>query len=664
MMIFLIPLVTSLEFGIKDEMDPGQINWPKSDWSVNPIELSSNNAGDLSDIKFTFNPSTTLASGVFLVNFPDGFPDKTRHISGVSLISGQDITLTIQSVQLPSTKGVYGPVSIMTRVSEQGNVVDLNKVFSNIPVSEKRAGAKANSLQVSFEDADSALIFSKQSLVFSFVLSQDLWKHDLFKLQVDQKFLLEEEKCESLVSFIKGSSQNDSSMIECEFISSESTLYIYGLSNDLSISDISSTGSVVVEFKVSTFTMPDSAYAASDFTWNMFVFRYGTNTVIDEYTGKGPSIINGDITIKSWSPSNYLPASQVVSGLTTYMDLVFTLSHTVPSSGQLIVAFSGIDVKKTVWKSDSSQSVSSGSSSFLLVSPYIGGTCSVATNQVSCKDFSQDINPGTLTVSVLARFSGSSAQVSYVVTMTQDGNLIDRNLEGLSIVYPISVKQQVLSHFTVQFASDNAGTLVSDTMSTAIAYICFKAPVSIPKTTILTLYLPINTGSEKDFTIGLSQTTLKAKLLSSSSLLASGYNFLTSSLVSLSDPTISAGKLVISLSGLSSSTTLTDYLYIFLTSDASSSVPGVKLPRSASTLSTMYEAVLNFSVNGLIYKSSQAITVTPMSLGATASLLCTEKALKGIPLSISFLPPTSYSLDSGSKLIVEVKFDSNYESDL
>lgn len=664
MLILFFIYTQALEFGTKDQIDPGVLYWPKSDWSVNPIQMDSNCAGDITDIVFTFNPSTTLASGVFVATFPQGFPDATMFISNINLIAGQDVSVTIPSVQLPSEKGEYGPVSIMTRSSESGNIIDFNKIFALIEISDKKSKAKANSLKISFKTSDSALITSEEFLVFNFSLTQDLWNHDLIRVEIDHHFVLKVEECYSQVSFIGGHSSSDPSLLECEYVESEGFLYIYGLSNDLIISEVSTTGSVDVSLLVGTFITPEAAYPASDFEWNISIFRYGTNTVVEQYTGKGPIIINGEIIIKYWKPSNKLSPSEIVSGLTTFMDLQFVLTHSVPKQGSFIIKFSGIDIKDTVWKSDQSQSTTSGSTDYLLVSPYIGGTCSLLSNQILCQDFYEDISPGTLTITTLTQFTGSSASISYIVTGNADNDLIDRFIEGYTITYAISVEQQLFSHFTVQFAEDNEGNYISDTMADVLMYVCIKLPVSLTDTDSFTIYLPINPSVEKDLTAGLAETTLKLRLLSSSTLLTAGYNFLTSSLISLSDPVVSSGKITMSLTGLTTDTTSTDYIYFFFSSDSGSSLPGITLPMSASNSATKYEAIINTTISKIIYKSAQVLTISPSSFGATASLLCTDQGVLGLPLTVNIFPPISYSLDIGSKLIVEVTFDDTIETDL
>ena len=108
------------------------------------------------------------------MSFPTGFSESSRTVTGISCIAGQDISVTVPSVQLPSIAKTYGPLVIMTRVSESGNIVDMNKVFTNIPVANAKPAAKANSLLVSFTDQNSIYVSSLCSLIFSFNLSEDL----------------------------------------------------------------------------------------------------------------------------------------------------------------------------------------------------------------------------------------------------------------------------------------------------------------------------------------------------------------------------------------------------------------------------------------------------------------------------------------------------------
>ena len=298
----------------------------------------------------------------------------------------------------------------------------------------------------------------------------------------------------------------------------------------------------------------------------------------------------------------------------------------------------------------------------MYISPYIGGTCTITSVSITCKNFASIIKPGTLKISTLALFSGSSATLESVTTTDSIGNLIDTSIYSITIKYPTSTQQNLLSYFSVTFTSDNSGTLIANTMSSSIMFICFNVGVAVPKTTILSLILPINQGSVKDFSIGTG-TTVRARLLTSATKLT-GYTFLTGSLITLTDPIISSNEITISLSGLTTSTTAGYYTYIFLTLDTASQFPTFTLPRTATNTATRYEAVLKFTVNNIIYSGSQVLTILPTSLGATATLLCTDKNTPGLPLTINIIPPISYSLDTGNELVIELEFDSNYPNDL
>lgn len=660
--IFLLTFISSLDFGTKDDMDPGHISWPRSLWSINPISLSSNHAGDLSDITFTFCPSTTLTSGIFYVEFPDGFSETSRSISGISFISGEDISVTITSIQLPDTEGVYGPLSIMTRVAEKGNIVDINKVFSTIPISDKKSVAKANSLSINFQDPDTVFISSSCSLIFNFTLTQDLWNHDLLTLTVDSHFTLNDPICQSLVGFFIGVDDQDPSLLSCVFDNEQYKLYIYGFNEDLVLAITSSTGSAEVSILITGFKNPPASYPASDFTWELSIQRYGTFVVIEQYIGNGPTVIPGFISIDSWEPHSYLKSSEIVSGQVIYMDLIISLEHNVPKNGALYITFSGVDIKSTVYLSDATQTTATGNSDYLFIAPYIGGNCVLTSVKITCENFNNDLSPGTYTIATLPKFTGTSASLIFIITTGPFGNLIDINLDGIRIFYPRVTSHQKPTFYSVFFATDNTGIYTANTMDDAILYLGFQVPVAVPKTTSLTLYFPVSQSSEKDFLFG-TIGSVKSKLLSSSTPVV-GYNFFTGSLIGLSDAVVNSNSIEVSLSGLSSSVTANDYIYIYLTFDAASTLPAFSLPMTATNTATRYEATLNFTIDDIVYKASQILTILPTDLGATANLLCTDQGVLGVPLTISFVPPLSYALDSGTKLIVEVLFDNNYSNDL
>ena len=661
-LLLTLLLVNCLEFGSKTSIDPDYLFWPHSSWNVNPVAMTSNHAGDIADITFTFTPSTTLASGIFYVGFPKGFPVASRFVTNLSFISGVDISVKVPSVQLPSASGVYGPISIKTRVSSNGNIIDINKIFTTIPISPPKPVAKANSLQVSFLQASTSIISSPCSLLFDFVLSVDLWKYDLLTLHVDSNFPLVSPTCTSGVPYLAGSDITSPSSISCWYDPTVSLLYIYGLSQDITVDLLSSTGAVPMNLQITGFTNPSISYPASDFTWNLVITRYATSTVVQQFVGNGPTVIPGTITVTSWTPHNGMAAAEIVSGQVLYMDLVVGLEHAVPKTGIITVVFSGIDIYNTVWSSDATQTTSAGSTQFLLVSPYLGGTCATSRVQITCSNFAADLSPGSILFSTLSAFSGSSAKLVSVTTSDSLGNLIDLQYNSIIIRFPISISEQVIPYFTLQFASDNAGTYTANTMSSALMYICFKVNVSVPPATTISLSLPLVRSLSKDLYI-TAGASVKANLLSSATLVT-GYNFLIGSLIGLSDPVVSSNNITISLAALATSTTANNYIYIYLTSDAASTSPAFTLPMAATNTATMYESTISFKVGAIGYKASQALTILPSSLGATASLLCTSVSTPGIPLTVTFTPPLSYSLDIGSSLVVELEFDNNYPSDL
>lgn len=661
-LVVLIGILSALEFGAKDAMDPGYLYWPKTQWNVNPISMTSNHAGDIADITFTFTPSTTLPSGILYVGFPSGFKDTSQIVEGVSFVSGEDISVTFLSVQLPNDPGVYGPISLMTRVSANGNIVDINKIFSTIPIAATKSVAKANSLQVSFDSTSSNQITSSGNLLFNFTLSQDLWKNDLLTISVDSHFTLTSPKCTSEYEYFTGV-DDDLTVISCTFDSSLSLLYLYGLNVDIDLAVISSTGSLPMSFKVSGFTNPSINYPASDFNWDLVITRYATSTVIEQFTGNGPTVIPGSITVNYWKPHNGLASSEIVNGQILYMDLSLTTEHLIPSTGVITIVFSGIDILNTVWVSDATQTITSGTTGFLYINPYLGGTCTTTKVEIVCSNFENDINPGIIIVSTLSKFSGSSAKLISVTSTDSIGNLIDFQYIPTVIKFPISIKEQVLPYFSLQFASSNAGTYIADTMSSTLMYICFKIGVAVPASTFISITLPLEVNTiKKDFLI-TAGTSVKANLLDSATAVTD-YSFSTGSLIALSDPVITSNNLTISLSSLSASIPANDYIYIYLTKDSISTLPTFALPRASTNTGTMYEATISFTISSIIYKASQVLTILPSSLGATATLLCTSTDTPGIPLTISFTPPVSYVLDSGSTLAIGVKFDNNYPNDL
>jgi hypothetical protein len=96
-------------------------------------------------------------------------------------------TFTVANVANPSTAQGYGPFKIVTRHGVNGQIMDANYVFGSVGI----AGAHGtiSNLTVAYVATSSGLInATSQSVNFTFTISRDLWKHDMFVIKFDNNF--------------------------------------------------------------------------------------------------------------------------------------------------------------------------------------------------------------------------------------------------------------------------------------------------------------------------------------------------------------------------------------------------------------------------------------------------------------------------------------------
>ena len=116
---------------------------------------------------------------------------------------------------------------------------------------------------------------------------------------------------------------------------SNGDIEIYGLSDD-----VFSAGSLQVEIKVTGFTTP--MVNATSFSWELTIYRFGTETVIADYDGTSSpvTLTAGSISIISLTP--YLTdscTSNFVKGIATFYMTIFSTSHEVPADGVIEVVY-------------------------------------------------------------------------------------------------------------------------------------------------------------------------------------------------------------------------------------------------------------------------------------------------------------------------------------
>ncbi|OMJ82676.1 hypothetical protein SteCoe_16546 [Stentor coeruleus] len=630
---------SGITLGSQDSFDPGVLSWSKTTWVPSPIYLETSNAGSTTQVTVFAHTETSLNLGVLCVSFPTGFVVSSSCVSDITVDEDMDFSVTFDSVVLPSSVGIYGPVKVYTATSETGNIYDLNTNFATILITAK--ASTGSGLDIS---AENTYVQSKTAVLVTFTIKEDMWEHDSVIIEYPQSFSVSNPTCESISDSDTLYLVGPNGMPELMCIVESDIIHIYGIGNDILLDSLDST-SLTLKIKISGFTTPNVAFSTPNLpTWNLYTKRL--NHIIETYTKAGPTLAPKVLSITSFSPKI---SQTLISGLTTYMVLSFTLSCSIPTTGTLSFTFTGLDLAFTSWKKDASQLPSSGTTSYYSLSTSISSECTITQTSLSCASFTSIMPSGTYTLTIYPKFTSSTSSV--VIETSDGGYSIERSA---AYSKSLSAVGTMLTYGHLKFSVDNTGTYSAATGSDVIGYFCIKSPVSIPLSTEITLNLPYSLGAG-DMKI-TAESTIKGNMLKSSTQIDHYYD---ETLTSLQNPTASEGKIVISLAA---DTQIADYIYIYLTSDDIGTLPAFTLPYASSDISTNYEYTVSITVDSKEYIYAGPLTILVSSVvSITKELLCTT-SFEGLPYEISFMSPYNFQPSSGS-LYISIDFE-GFDDDL
>jgi len=156
-------------------------------WYNNPIELSENNEST-SGVTYTFNfaCTTAITMGSMSITFPTGYSSHTTTTFATSLVVGTN-SVDVTAVTNPTSPGGYGPFKLVTRNVANGQIIDANYAFGSVGIAAT-AGSISNLSLVYASNSANTINLTSQSVNFTFTISRDLWKHDMFVIVFDSKF--------------------------------------------------------------------------------------------------------------------------------------------------------------------------------------------------------------------------------------------------------------------------------------------------------------------------------------------------------------------------------------------------------------------------------------------------------------------------------------------
>jgi hypothetical protein len=278
------------------------------------------------------------------------------------------------------------------------------------------------------------------------------------------------------------------------------TYTIYGLQNAYYTDS-------TISFTISGFTNPSTVVSGSTYTWTLYAYRFGTNTVLQRWSGKGPSdsSVAGTITLTSWATTNgYLTAatsaasSTIVAGATVYTTLKFSCQHLIPKDGEIAMTFSGVTFKNN-YPGDSGQVLDVSQGYYDWDGNYISDCAWDGDYKVLTCTLAADL-PASSSVAIYTL--GTFTDTASVGVVATDGTSnIDTKSSLASIALAASSAGTIIASTPIlTFSSDDAAIAANEENMAGDSgkyglYLSFAIDEATAAATVITIQLPVTTGS-------------------------------------------------------------------------------------------------------------------------------------------------------------------------
>ena len=267
------------------------------------------------------------------------------------------------------------------------------------------------------------------TLSFKFQIHSDLWKHDIFQLTVDSKWSISvgascsSAKYEGRWNHFNGSNVNSIHDLDCAVNGYQ--VLIYGLANDIDVS--LHEDYKYVDLRVNSISNPDRDYPDNEYSWKVETVRFQTRTVLEEgLFSNGPATEPAVISSASYTPTWGMDSSEIVEGMSLYMDVQFTTINKIPQGGSAVITLTE-KVENNDW---------AGIDCYLIdYLPYSDESnyakCDAAGyHQVIISDLPELSDSQTLKFRVISEFLDSTqvSAISYITTYSSPaGYVIDQS---------------------------------------------------------------------------------------------------------------------------------------------------------------------------------------------------------------------------------------------
>jgi hypothetical protein len=375
-------------------LDPYDVP-PPSGWVSNIVQLSSNHAGVIGDVTVTVNIPVDLPIGtVVTITMPSFTVPSSGVITLLTLHpAANDNIFVFPGVTNPSSAGVYGPISLVVTQSATGQVIAQTKSLGSLAILPAVSIGTAG-LTVAYGSSASKAIATSTTLSFTFTLSARMNLLDYFVLTLDSNMgigtLGAPAWTMTTSSVLASFNTTGYAYTPATTLANGNPVPAYYTIYGLQQAFYNSTS---ISFTISGFKNA-ATLGISYSGWDLKVMRFGTNTILQEVTGTGPTgQTGGTIAAGTWVSSNgYVSTSssdtkpKVVTGATIYTTLTFSTVNAIPAGGTIVATYTTTSILND-YPVDAAQALrtAQGASSYYDYTPktYLSG-CTISGVALTC----------------------------------------------------------------------------------------------------------------------------------------------------------------------------------------------------------------------------------------------------------------------------------------
>ncbi|OMJ88172.1 hypothetical protein SteCoe_9905 [Stentor coeruleus] len=636
-------------------MSPVDISWPTA-W-VSAIATPSSNHIGTATVTVSCKVPIDLESDAYAVLSIPGFTDATDTL-GAASNADEDISFTFTCSF--DTADTYGPISLVIRQSVNGQILAASNNIGSIAIIGEEP-TSTDSLTVSFVTASRA-ISDDATLKFQFTLgaSERLERYDYFVLYLDDSFDFSDGE-------IIWDSTADDYELFCNMTidtSSSGIITIYGLLNEVH-------AAATVVFSISGFSNPITSRSASTYSWEIEVWRFGTPTLIKIVEGSGPAdaIDPGTMSDGQWSlVNNYV--SGIYVGLTAFTKLSFKPGNDIPVTGSVVITFAtGSTINAKAYTSSSKQAlttVDDSNPAYIWAETSQSGaslTCTVGSaTEATCTVAGATIAGGqTITVYNLVTFTATTS-VSTIVskfTVSQESALktIDSYSASTATTKTLcttctDLYTDVVAYFSQVGASSETVKSEAGSSDSFGLVVSVKAPTTLTASAdSIVISFPFLKADSADLTnIDMGSSCALAKS-STVNAIYGGNNYATGS--ALTDG-LDCGSASLSYTFQTDVTGSTYFTYYFTSAAAGTKVYFPYTPIQKKSMKELVVKVVHGTTMNY-YRSVPLYLSKNTNLSPVFTPFCPEYAIPGLPATIGFTPPYTFS-ETGYSLKVNFAF--------